>query len=416
MINIFRIAWFSAIRQIRRASRWTTVLTIFIMAITFLNLVLVSGILVGLIDGAIEASREHYSGDILISAGSDESYIVETREILSLANSLPEITALSARYSESGVIEANYRNQSDPSRLPDTAGALMVGINPEHEESLSQLSKFVVEGEYLSIDDDGEVLVGSNLLKRYLNVENDQFETIENVIVGSKVRVKINGFTKEVTVKGIVDSKVDEISRRVFFVDRELRQLIGRTDFNVDEIAIRIDTDKISPEMVRDIFISTGASDGALVQTWNEAQGSFIDDIKNTFGILGTALGSLALIVAAITIFIVIFINALNRRKFIGIQKAIGISSKAIILSYVFQAMFYAIIGVAISSVFIFAYLEPFFRRNPIDFPFSDGILSVSVSGTVIRIIILLITTFIAGYLPAKLIVNDNTLDSILGR
>ena len=63
-----------------------------------------------------------------------------------------------------------------------------------------------------------------------------------------------------------------------------------------------------------------------------------------------------------------------------------------------------------------FVYLEPFFRRNPIDFPFSDGILSVSIGGTAIRIVILLVTTFIAGYLPAKLIVKGNTLDAILGR
>jgi len=416
MINVLRIAWFSAFRQIRRASRWTTVLTIFIMAITFLNLVVVSGILIGLIDGAIQASRDHYSGDVLISTHADKSYIEETRSILSLANSLPEVTAISTRYAQSGSVEANYRDQSDPAKLPDKAGALMTGINPVAEDELSGLASFVVEGEYLSPSDDGEVLVGSNLLERYLGVENDQFETISDVYPGTKIRVQLNGFTKEVTVKGIVDSKVDEISRRIFFVDRELRLLIGRTDLNADEIAMRIDTDQATPAQVRDIFLKTGASGNAVVQSWEDAQGSFIADIKNTFTILGTALGSLALIVAAITIFIVIFINALNRRKYIGIQKAIGISSRAIILSYIFQAIFYAIIGVTLSSLFIFVYLEPYFRANPIDFPFSDGILSVSISGTSVRVVILLITTFIAGYLPAKLIVRGNTLDAILGR
>ncbi len=415
MVNIFRIAWFSALRQIRRASRWTTILTIFIMAITFLNLVVVSGILVGLIDGAIQGSRDHYSADILISASAEKRYIEESRSLLALINGLPEVTGVSARYAEAGTIEANYKNQSDPGRLPDTAGSLLVGINPEAEDKLTGLSEFISEGEYLDPTDDGEILVGANLLKRYLNVENEGFDTIENVYPGTKVRIKVNGFVKEVTVKGILDSKVDEISRRVFFVDRELRQLIGRTDLNVDEIAIRV-ASTTTPEQVRNILLASNSDSDTIIQTWEEAQGSFIEDIKNTFGILGTALGSLALIVAAITIFIVIFINALNRKKYIGIQKAIGISSKAIILSYVFQAMFYAIIGVSIALLFIFLYLEPFFRKNPIDFPFSDGILSVSISGTLIRVVILLITTFIAGYLPAKLIVRGNTLDAILGR
>lgn len=416
MIDSIRIAFFSAIRQIRRSSRWTTILTIFIMAITFLNLVVVSGILVGLIDGAIAGSREQYSGDILISNQSDKSYIEESRNLLGFLSGLPEIESYSARYAHTGTIEANYRDQSDPARLPDTAGALLVGIDPLKEDDLSGLSQFVVEGDYLSPSDDGEILVGANLLERYLQVANEGFDTIEDVFVGTKVRVKINGITKEVTVKGIVDSKVDEVSRRVFFVDRELRQLIGRTDFNVDEIAIRLEPDSITPEQARDIILNSGVSSGALVQTWEEAQGTFINDIKRTFSILGTALGSLALVVAAITIFIVIFINALNRKKFIGIQKAIGISTRAIIMSYVLQAVFYAAIGITLSSLFIFLYLEPYFQANPIDFPFSDGILSVSVAGTTIRMVILMVTTIIAGYLPAKLIVRGNTLDAILGR
>jgi putative ABC transport system permease protein len=415
MVNILRIAWFSAVRQIRRASRWTTILTIFIMAITFLNLVVVSGILVGLIDGAIQGSRDHYSADILISASAEKRYIEESRGLLALIQGLPEVEQVSARYAEAGTVEANYKTQSDPGRLPDTAGSLLVGIDPIAEDQLTSLSEFITEGEYLDPTDDGEVLVGANLLKRYLNVENEGFDTIENVFPGTRIRIKVNGFVKEVTVKGILDSKVDEISRRIFFVDRELRQLIGRTDLNVDEIAIRVAA-TTTPEQVRNILLASNSDPDTVIQTWEEAQGSFIEDIKSTFGILGTALGSLALVVAAITIFIVIFINALNRKKYIGIQKAIGISSRAIILSYVLQAMFYAIIGVTISSLFIFLYLEPFFRRNPIDFPFSDGILSVSFSGTAIRVVILLVTTFIAGYLPAKLIVRGNTLDAILGR
>ena len=45
------------------------------------------------------------------------------------------------------------------------------------------------------------------------------------------------------------------------------------------------------------------------------------------------------------TIFIVIFINALTRRKFIGILKGVGINGKAIEMSYMFQSIFYALFG-----------------------------------------------------------------------
>ena len=74
----------------------------------------------------------------------------------------------------------------------------------------------------------------------------------------------------------------------------------------------------------------------------------FLKDIKGTFAILGNAISGIGLIVACITIFIVIFVNAITRRRFIGILKGIGINKKAILYSYMMQAMIYAFMGIII--------------------------------------------------------------------
>lgn len=385
------------------------------MALTFLNMVAVTGILVGLIQGASDAARFHYSGDLLISSNDDKSYIEETKEILAFSRGIDEIQALSIRYIEPGTIEANYRNRTDQSLLRDQASTSFVGINPEDEDAVTEIKSFLIAGEFITADDEGDVVVGSGLLENYSDGSPDEFATVENVDIGTKIRISINGFTKEVTVKGIVESKVDEIERRVFFSESELRKLIGRTDLNVDEIAIDLQPG-VNPEVIRDLYLSSGVNGDAKVETFEEAQGAFIDDIKGTFNLLGTSLGSIAVVVAAITIFIVIFINALNRKKIIGIQKAIGIHPTAITLSYVIQAVFYAIIGIGISAVFILSFLESWFKANPIDFPFSDGILFVTVEGIMIRAGVLMLTTIIAAYLPAKNIVRGNTLNALLGR
>ena len=50
-INAIRVGWFLALRQLRRSNKGTPVLIIFIMVLTFLNLVVVSGALLGLING-----------------------------------------------------------------------------------------------------------------------------------------------------------------------------------------------------------------------------------------------------------------------------------------------------------------------------------------------------------------------------
>jgi hypothetical protein len=64
----------------------------------------------------------------------------------------------------------------------------------------------------------------------------------------------------------------------------------------------------------------------------------------------------------------------------------------------------------------VYVLLVPYFASHPINFPFSDGILVAPILGTGIRISLLIVSTIIAGYVPARLIVRKNTLDSILGR
>jgi ABC-type antimicrobial peptide transport system permease subunit len=131
---------------------------------------------------------------------------------------------------------------------------------------------------------------------------------------------------------------------------------------------------------------------------------------------LGNLISGVGLVVAAITIFIVIFINALTRRKFIGIMKGIGISGRTIEISYVFQSIFYAVIGSTIGLLLLYGWLVPFMEKHPLDFPFSDGILVAEYYGTAVRVGVLVSVTFIAGYIPAWMIVRRNTLNSILGR
>ena len=115
-------------------------------------------------------------------------------------------------------------------------------------------------------------------------------------------------------------------------------------------------------------------------------------------------------------IFIIIFINALARRRYIGILKGIGIDRRAIECAYVVQAGIYALVGSLLGVLVTYAILIPYFRANPINFPFSDGILVAPVEGTAIRFGILLVTTLIAGFIPALMIARGNTLNAILGR
>lgn len=414
MPKFIRLGFFLALRQVRRSSKWTTGLIIFVMTLTFLNLVVVPGILVGLIEGAVKANKEYYTSDIIVSTLEKKSYIERSPQIESIIRSIPETKYLSARYLGSGAVEANYKEASKDEEI-DRASAPFVGIDPAAEDNLTGISRFIVEGKYLEPEDYDQILLGSYLLTKYFPVETASFPTLDNVKVGDRVRITIGDVKREMTVKGIVLSKVDELSYRVYFVDSQFRALTGRDDYNVGEISVSL-KDSADPEEFKEALLRSGVGDYARVQTFEDAQPKFLQDIKDTFSLLGSLISSIGLIVASITIFIVIFINAITRRKFIGILKGVGISGRTIETSYVFQSFFYAACGSIIGLLLLYLVLEPFFLTHPINFPFSDGILVAPLDTTILRVAVLVITTIIAGYIPARMIVRKNTLNSILGR
>lgn len=410
-----RVGVFLGVRQLRRASKWTTGLIIFIMTLTFLNLVVVSGILVGLIVGGNNANREQYTGDVIMTTLSGKSDIRRSQDILATVRATPHISSYSERFIQSAQVEANYGTRSDFNALPDTAGTQLTGVDPVREDGFSSISKYVVEGEFLDPGESGYVVLGSNLLKRYSSSFGDGFDSLDGTYPGDRVKITVNGNTQEFVVKGIVKSKVGEVSLRAFITENDFLRVAGRDSLNVNEISLRHD-DALTDEQTKRIFVASGFGPDAKIQTAAEAIPDFLNQIRLAFGVLGNMISAIGIIVASITIFIVIFINAVTRRKFIGILKGIGVSPRAIQVSYLLQSVFYAVSGSVLGTIIIYALLVPAVARHPINFPFSDGILVAEPLGTLVRFIILLLVTLVAGFIPARMIVRQNTLDSILGR
>ncbi len=305
---------------------------------------------------------------------------------------------------------------------PNRAGISLVGLDPTTEEKVTQFSRFIIKGEPLREGDAQGILIGANMLKKYSSFADANIPGLtflDNVDIGSRVRVTINSasgnpVTKDFYLRGIVKSKVDEISTRAFILNDEMRRLLPVNKLEYQEFAIRTKPFRDNA-LIADLQEFIG-DDLPRIQTSEAAIPSFLRDIEATMGLLGNALSLIGLVVATITIFIVIFINAFTKRKFIGIMKGVGISPTAIEFSYVFQAFFFGAIGSGLGALLTFGLLEPYFSAHPINFPFSDGILVVTAEGALLRIFILMTVTVIAGYVPAKLIVRRNTLDAILGR
>lgn len=433
--NIVSLGFFLATRQVLRSSKWATGLIVFIMMLTFLNLVATSGFLVGIVEGASRAFKSQWTGDLLITNRDENDYITRTNEIKSVLSSFPQIQSYTSRIVAGAKVEANWWEK----RTEDDANVVsnqIAGINPTDEDATTRLSEAVVEGEWLAEGDARGIVLGSGYLDKYSRVA-DLVSLLRDVGPGTMVRVTVTGkasainpeqelaaspdtssptsVTQDFIVRGIIDSKVQFVSSRAYILDSELKKMLGKTNGDVSEIAI-VMKDKVDPYTVKTPLINNGFNDDAKINTAEEGSPEFLVNIKLFFGIIGTILGSVSVVVALITIFIIIYINALTRRRQIGIMKAVGVTEFAIELSYIFQALFYVVTGSVVALVLIFGILKPYIDANPIDTPFALIVLVAEPLNVAIKFILVTVVSVFAGYLPARIIVNTNTLNAILGR
>lgn len=415
MFTSIKVGIYLAFKDLSRASKLTTLLIVFIMTLTFLNLTVGRGILVGLPKGSTNVYDERYSGDLIISKLRKDQFIVDTNELERFYTNLSGIKYITKRYLHPATITAGYDERIRETEVYDSTGSVVVGIDYEAEDRVTGLSRFVVEGKYPENSDTRGVLIGANLLFRYSPLDSPTESNIKNLKVGDKVKITVNGVDHFYFVRGVVKSKVSEVDRRIYLPYSEFKVVSGERDFKPEEISFKLDESTLASE-IKNKFYEQGLHKLAKIQTAEESQPQFLKDIGTTFDILGNFLGAIGLIVASVTVFIVIFVNAITRRKFIGILKAIGISSSAIQISYIIQAVFYASVGSLIGMVILYGFFEPYFLQNPINFPFADGILYAPVVDSLFRFGVLVLASVVSGFIPSRLVVKQKTLDAILGR
>jgi putative ABC transport system permease protein len=326
---------------------------------------------------------------------------------------MDEVGGYSPRYITPGSLESNYTSR-DQGKRREIANTQIYGIVPSLENKVTNWGEEILEGDFLSDDDTGKVLLGMYTLKKYAPTVDEAERAMGEVEMGDKVLLTIDGKTNEFVVKGVLGGKTDA-ARQAYISATDMRKILGNGDTRATTINIK--SKKAGDESyIKKVLMNNDLGENQKVQTYDEAEPSFVQDLKKVFVILGAVISGVGLAVAFITIFIVIYINAITRRKYIGIMKAIGITPKVVELSYVFQSIFYGVTGSFVGALLVYLLLVPYFTHYPINFPFSDGIMVAPYVDTFIKFIILMIATILAGYLPSRSIINQNTLNAILGR
>ena len=124
-----KLGFFLALRQVRHSNKATTALIIFVMTLTFLNLVVVRGVLVGLIEGVVNVQKEAYIGDLFLSTPQKKDYIENSPNIISVIENLPWIASYTSRYTKGGVAEVTYNERINYTEKANEANATIAGID-----------------------------------------------------------------------------------------------------------------------------------------------------------------------------------------------------------------------------------------------------------------------------------------------
>lgn len=414
--RIIRVALFIAVKSIRRGQITTKLVTVFILTLTLLNLTVVGGLLNGITEDVGDNIKKSFTGDIFIEPPSGYDYIKNTSNLFSHFNH-DAIIGYSARLLKSGTLEYGYKSNSG-NKKPISTGTTLAGINLDAESATTILQEKVIAGRFLKDDDWDAVVLGSALVDGYVKSSAGTASTLGHVLIGDKVRARFpGGSVFEFTVVGIINTKASTIDQRSFVNYKILRQLSGLSGNEYSEIAIRTDGRFPVPALIQYLEDADArASYSNDIKEAKEAMPKAIADLQKAFALISNLVGATAVLIGLVTVFVIIFINASSRRRHLGILKAQGIEPSALILSYVFQALFYTIIGVIVGMGVLFLFLKGYFTEHPLSLPMADGKLLLGFNYVSARVIILTVSSLISGFIPAWFIIRQNTIDSILGR
>ncbi|TIC87718.1 FtsX-like permease family protein [Nocardioides sp. GY 10113] len=141
-----------------------------------------------------------------------------------------------------------------------------------------------------------------------------------------------------------------------------------------------------------------------------------IQDQIETFGLINNIMRLISLIVAAITVFILTYVELTNRRRQIGIERAIGIRGTAIVLSYVLKSAISALIGIGLGLAVYRLVLLPYVEQHPFEFPNGPVVLVAELATTRQNVVLLVVVAVLAALVPTLNTVRMRILDAIWGR
>ncbi|MGA9049328.1 MAG: FtsX-like permease family protein [Dehalococcoidia bacterium] len=397
-------------KAIVRTNIGVTLLTVFILVLVALNLLFTPGLLNGVITSANNKLISTYSSHLVIEAGGLKEQNFKINHVSDLMQKIESINGVVAATARN-TIGANikYKDNTDQERQ---INCIVDGIIPDREERVFDINNSLIEGSYLDDRDRDQILLGVQLAGADDNSVELYIRSLRHVHAGDKVTVTYsNGFQKQYTVKGIFHTAFIQTDAQAHVSELEYESIVPGAHDTATELHVRLDNNADPNDIIKRISMFDKSVD---FQTWEQNAG-IVNSMTTSFQILNRILDVVNALVAGVTIFIVTYVDVINKRRQIGIQRAIGIKKVAIMFSYLIRALCYVAVGL-IGARFLFEYaVIPFEAGHPFVFPFGPVYLAMDDAQMIHTAILLLVVSLAAAFIPVWLTVRIKILDAIWG-
>lgn len=397
-----RVSLYLAVRSVYRGNRSTLLLTILIIALAMVLMNFLGIIIGGLVTLYNDQMIDYQYGQVMIEPRDKETYIPEADDLVKRLKGIPGVKGITARVS-TGITITNPKTGKFQS-------ISLIGFDPTDEQEVTRYQQVIIDGDFLSKGDTDEILIGT-LLAGKEDESQDKMPSLGGAKVGDRVEVAFsNGVVKSYRVKGIYETLGALIDHSAFITWSEMDTVIHTNDA-ATEILLRGES---AGEAEALKFTLMGYGVHEQLKTWREKGQGILGDAIASFNLINTIMKIVALVVASVVIFIVTYINIINRKKQIAILKAIGVRKQIIEGSYLIQVLFQcgcgAFVGILMINVIVLA-----LTVNKIRFPMGYLTPVLDYNTVLVSIVLLCLVSLISAYIPARQVANEEILDAMRG-
>ena len=277
----------------------------------------------------------------------------------------------------------------------------------------------VLEGSFISDQDTSAVIIGKKIAEDDFKNQITARSTVDITFFNSKTRTYE---TQTFRVKGIIGSeKTSMISgadsnTAIYLPLSVMKNMTGSDSYPMmlamseSEENVKEADDEIKRNLARNLGVSErylNDSDKVPFSTMNQADIlEQVEEITGTLQLFLVAIGGISLIVGSVGIMNIMFVTVTERTKEIGTFKALGYTSKDVLIMFLIESIVISVLGGAVGTAIglSIAYIGSLLMGVSMSLPIGTILLGIGIS---------IFIGVLAGVYPASRAAKMNPVDAL---